>query len=89
MDAVAGRCDVLVDGGFRRGKDVFKALALGADAVLVGRPILWGLCLAGEAGVSHALAILEDELVTVMQLAGCASVAAITPRHVQDARKGR
>src|SRR5262249_39201282 len=53
--AVAGRCPVLVDGGVRRGTDVLKALALGAAAVLVGRPVLWGLAVAGEAGVAHVL----------------------------------
>lgn len=66
---------VLVDGGIRRGTDVVKALALGADGVAVGRPILWGLAVAGEKGVSQVLEILRDELTLAMRLSGCASVA--------------
>jgi 4-hydroxymandelate oxidase len=68
--AVRGRCEVLVDGGFRRGTDVLKALALGARAVLVGRPILWGLAVAGEQGVSRVLSLLREELELAMALAG-------------------
>ena len=69
--AVAGRCEVYLDGGVRRGTDVLKALALGARAVLVGRPILWGLAVAGEQGVTHVLEILRSELERSMALAGC------------------
>jgi 4-hydroxymandelate oxidase len=61
---------VVVDGGIRRGTDVLRALALGADAVAVGRPILWGLGAGGEAGVARALAILQSELDLAMALAG-------------------
>jgi 4-hydroxymandelate oxidase len=75
---VAGRVPVLVDGGVRRGTDVLKALALGARAALVGRPVLWGLAADGEAGVSRALAILRAELDLAMALAGCASVRDVT-----------
>lgn len=68
--AVAGRCALLVDGGIRRGTDVLKALALGADAVLLGRPVLHGLANAGAAGVAHVLRLLQDELAAAMALCG-------------------
>ena len=77
VDAVAGRADVLVDGGIRRGTDVLKALALGARAVLVGRPVLWGLTLDGADGVRAVLAHLRAELDLAMALAGCSSVGGI------------
>jgi len=80
--AVAGRGPVLMDGGIRRGTDVFKALALGAQAVLVGRAYLWGLAADGEAGVARVLDMLQKELELTMALAGCPNVAAITPAHV-------
>ncbi|HEX3640842.1 MAG TPA: alpha-hydroxy acid oxidase [Ktedonobacteraceae bacterium] len=69
--AVASRCEVYVDGGIRRGTDVLKALALGAHAVLVGRPILWGLAVNGVEGVQHVLELLYNELTMAMALAGC------------------
>ncbi|MBO1346427.1 MAG: alpha-hydroxy-acid oxidizing protein [Hormoscilla sp. GUM202] len=75
--AVGDRVEVLVDGGIRRGTDVLKALALGAKAVLLGRPILWGLAVAGEAGVQHVLELLRDELDLAMALSGCAKLADI------------
>ncbi|WP_394842877.1 alpha-hydroxy-acid oxidizing protein [Pendulispora brunnea] len=82
LDAVASRqaagFDVLVDGGIRWGTDIFKALALGARAVMVGRPILWGLTVGGEAGVVRVLQILQNELTTSMALAGCPDIASIT-----------
>jgi len=78
VDAVAGRGEVLVDGGVRRGADVIKALALGARAVLVGRPVLWGLAAGGRAGVATALGILRRELDLAMALCGCPNVTAIT-----------
>jgi 4-hydroxymandelate oxidase len=68
---------VLVDGGVRRGTDVLKALALGARAVLVGRPVLWGLAVGGEAGVRRVLEILRHEFDLAMALAGCRCVAEI------------
>jgi len=75
--AVAGRCEVYLDGGVRRGTDVLKALALGAQAVLVGRPVLWGLAVNGAAGVEHVLAILREELRLAMMLAGKPTLAQI------------
>ena len=76
-DAVAGRCEVYMDGGIRRGTDVLKALALGARAVLVGRPILWGLAVNGSDGVSDVLEILRSELELAMMLAGRPTLASI------------
>jgi 4-hydroxymandelate oxidase len=77
-DAVAGRGEVLLDGGVRRGTDVLKAIALGARAVLVGRPVLWGLAAAGREGVAAALATLRRELDLAMALCGCPDVASVT-----------
>lgn len=74
VDAVAGRCEVYIDGGVRRGTDVLKALALGARAAMVGRPILWGLTLDGYDGVRAVLQTIRAELDLAMALAGCASV---------------
>ena len=85
VEAVEGRVPVLVDGGFRRGTDVFKALALGAAAVLVGRPACWGLAAAGEDGVVDVLRILRAELENTMVLAGTRSVGDITGAHVERA----
>jgi 4-hydroxymandelate oxidase len=78
VEAVAGRAEVLIDGGVRRGTDVVKALALGARAVLVGRPILWGLTLDGSDGVRAVLRQLKAEFDLAMALSGCASVADAT-----------
>ncbi|HKW20148.1 MAG TPA: alpha-hydroxy acid oxidase [Ktedonobacterales bacterium] len=75
--AVAGQCDVYMDGGVRRGTDVLKALALGARAVFVGRPVLWGLAVAGAEGAQHALELLRDELELAMALAGRPALADI------------
>jgi 4-hydroxymandelate oxidase len=75
--AVAGRGEVLVDGGIRRGTDVLKALALGARAVLIGRPIHWGLAVNGEAGVRHVLELLQAELALDLMLCGLASSEAV------------
>jgi 4-hydroxymandelate oxidase len=75
----AGRAEVYLDGGVRRGVDAIRAIALGARAVLIGRPVIWGLAAAGEAGVSRVLSLLRDELDLAMALAGCATVADITP----------
>ena len=74
---VDGRIDVLVDGGIRRGTDVLKALAMGAGAVLIGRPYLWGLAVSGEAGVSSVLELLRDELSLSMALAGRPTISSI------------
>lgn len=77
-DAVAGRAEILLDGGIRRGSDVVKALALGARCVLVGRPVLWGLAAGGRAGVGAALATLRRELDLAFALCGCPDVASVT-----------
>ena len=73
VEAVAGRCEVYIDGGIRRGTDVLKALALGARAVLLGRPILWGLAVDGENGVYHVLQLLRAEFELAMALSGCST----------------
>ena len=83
VEAVGGRAEVLLDGGVRRGSDIIKALALGARAVLVGRPVLWGLAVAGRAGVAAALGVLHRELDLAMALCGCPDVASITRDLVQ------
>ncbi len=77
--AVGDRALLVVDGGVRRGIDVLKALALGADLVAVGRPAIWGLAAAGSNGVQRVLEILRDELHLAMALAGCPTLAEITP----------
>jgi isopentenyl diphosphate isomerase/L-lactate dehydrogenase-like FMN-dependent dehydrogenase len=83
VEAVAGRAAVLVDGGIRRGSDAAIALALGADAVLVGRPALWGLAAGGEAGAARVLELLQAELELALALCGCASPAGLGPEHVR------
>jgi isopentenyl diphosphate isomerase/L-lactate dehydrogenase-like FMN-dependent dehydrogenase len=85
VDAIDGRATVLVDGGIRRGVDVAIALALGADAVLVGRPALWGLAAAGAQGAEQVLSLLRDELELALALCGCASPAELTRAHVRRA----
>ncbi len=77
--AVGNRIDVLFDGGIRRGTDVVKALALGARAVKIGRPVLWGLATDGQKGVAHVFNILQQELDVAMALCGCRSLDEITP----------
>ncbi len=76
--SVAGRCSVMVDGGVRRGSDIVKAVALGADAVLAGRPALYGVFAAGEQGAQRALEIFTEELTRTMQLCGLARIEDIT-----------
>lgn len=73
-DAVAGRAAVLVDGGVRRGTDIVKALASGANAVLIGRPVLWALAAGGEAGVREMLELLTSDFDQAMALCGCRSI---------------
>lgn len=85
---VAGRIPVLVDGGFRRGTDVVKAIALGASAVLIGRPYLYGLATAGEAGVAHVLELLGDEIRQTMQLLGYPTVDSLDETAVARSRTG-
>ena len=77
VEAVAGRCEIYVDGGIRRGTDVLKALALGAHAVLLGRSVLWGLAVNGQEGVSHVLELLRAELELAMALSGRPTLASI------------
>ena len=77
--AVGGRGAVLVDGGVRRGTDILKAIALGAQAVQIGRPVLWALAVGGEAGVRRMLAILREDFDRTMALAGTPDLASITP----------
>jgi len=78
VEAAGDLCEIYVDGGIRRGSDVLKAIALGARAVLVGRPVLWGLCVGGEEGATHVLEILRRELDEAMLLCGCANLPDIT-----------
>jgi len=85
VDAVEGRAAVLVDGGIRRGVDIAIALALGADAVLVGRPALWGLAAGGEAGARSVLELLREELELTLALCGCASPAELSRVHLRRA----
>jgi (S)-mandelate dehydrogenase len=83
--AVGERATLIVDGGIRRGTDIVKALALGADAVLLGRAPLYGLAAGGEAGASHALDILVSELDRVLGELGCNSVAELGPGFLRPA----
>lgn len=85
LAALDGRATVLVDGGVRRGIDAAIALALGADAVLVGRPALWGLAAGGEAGARRVLELLREELELTLALCGCASPAGLGAGHVRRA----
>jgi isopentenyl diphosphate isomerase/L-lactate dehydrogenase-like FMN-dependent dehydrogenase len=84
-DAVGGRCEVLMDGGIRRGTDVVTALALGAKAVLAGRAPLWGLAVDGEAGALRVLEILKEEVALALTLLGCPTPADVTAAHVERA----
>jgi len=88
-DAVGNRCAVLMDGGIRRGTDVLKAMALGATAVMVARPLAWGLAAEGEAGVAHVLEILREEFDLAMALAGCRTIGEIDRRLVRPASPDR
>ena len=86
-DAVQGTLALLVDGGIGRGTDVLKAMALGASAVLLGRPAIYGLAHAGAAGVAHVLRLLRDELEIAMALTGCRTLAQATPALLQTPSK--
>jgi len=79
VDAVAGRAEIVVDGGFRRGTDVIKAVAMGANLVAMGRTILWGLAADGAAGVACALEILKSEIRTNLGLCGQTSIRGLRP----------
>jgi len=85
VDAVSGRVPVFVDGGFRRGTDVYKALALGAKAVGIGRPYIWGLSAFGQQGVERVLDIYRAELSLVMRQCGTPTIAQITRASVRKA----
>jgi len=86
VEAIDGRAEVFVDGGVRRGTDVLKAVALGAKAVLVGRPVLWGLACDGQAGVERVLDLLRAELDLAMTLAGAPTLADVGRDLVRPAR---
>src|SRR2546422_7501280 len=79
VDAVAGRAEIVVDGGFSRGTDVVKGLARGAKMVAIGRTVLWGLAADGAAGVARAFEILREEVRTTMGLCGRTRTADLTP----------
>jgi isopentenyl diphosphate isomerase/L-lactate dehydrogenase-like FMN-dependent dehydrogenase len=83
VEAVAGRAPVLMDGGVRRGTDVVTALALGARAVLVGRPVLFGLAVDGEAGAARVLELLREEVWRALALLGCATPSQVSRSHVE------
>jgi L-lactate dehydrogenase (cytochrome) len=82
-DAVGDRLELIVDGGVRRGTHVLKALALGANAVSIGRPYLYGLASGGQVGVERALGMLKSELERSLALLGCRTVAEVGPGHVR------
>ena len=82
VEGAQGKIPVLIDGGFRRGTDIFKALAMGSKAICIGRPYVWGLGAFGQPGVEKVLDLLRAELVRIMRLAGTPSIGSITPKHV-------
>jgi 4-hydroxymandelate oxidase len=84
LDGAAGKITVIVDGGIRRGTDAFKALALGAAAVGIGRPYIWGLGAFGQPGVEAVLEILRRELQTIMRQTGSTSIAGISRAQVME-----
>ena len=88
VEQVAGRIEVYVDGGIRRGTDVLAALALGARAVLLGRPMLWGLATSGTAGARDVLELLRDEVQTGLALLGCRAPGEVTAAHVRRPASG-
>jgi isopentenyl diphosphate isomerase/L-lactate dehydrogenase-like FMN-dependent dehydrogenase len=81
---VAGRAPILVDGGVRRGTDIFKALALGATVVGVGRPYMWGLASFGQQGVETVLDILRRELQLIMRQSGVTKISGITTNYIAN-----
>jgi isopentenyl diphosphate isomerase/L-lactate dehydrogenase-like FMN-dependent dehydrogenase len=83
VETINGRIPVLIDGGFRRGTDVFKALAIGASAICIGRPYIWGLSAFGAQGVARVLELMQAEFAITMKLAGTVSTRHISPMHVR------
>jgi L-lactate dehydrogenase (cytochrome) len=81
--AVGGRCEILLDGGIRRGSDIAKAVAMGAKAVLIGRAYAYGLGAGGGAGVTRAIQILRADLIRTMKLLGCPSMAGLDSSYVE------
>ena len=77
VEAIGSRATVIVDSGFRRGADVVKALALGANAVMIGRATLYGTAVAGEAGAARAIEIYRDEIDRLLALIGCPDISAL------------
>src|SRR5699024_10246926 len=84
VNAVGKHWPILIDGGIRRGSDAFKAIALGAKAVLIGRPAMWGLATAGAPGVAHVIQILRSELEATMALTGHSNLASLSPACLTD-----
>jgi len=82
VDAVGDQVDVIMDGGIRRGTDIIKALALGAKAVQIGRPWLFGLAVDGRAGVEHVLKLYKTELLNALALMDVTSIADLSPAHL-------
>ncbi|KAJ6293083.1 hypothetical protein OIU76_025464 [Salix suchowensis] len=82
VKAAQGRVPVFLDGGVRRGTDVFKALALGASGIFIGRPVVFSLAAEGEAGVRKVLQMLREEFELTMALSGCRSLKEITRDHI-------
>lgn len=87
VQAVKGRVPVFIDGGFRRGTDIMKALAFGASAVMLGRPVLWGLAAYGPEGVQKVLELVQTELAMAMGLSGITEISGISRNHVKLHRK--
>jgi len=83
VEVIGGKVPVLVDSGFRRGSDIFKGIALGADAVCVGRPYVWGLAAFGQPGVERALEILTTELEITMRSMGASTIQSMKRGFVQ------
>ena len=83
VERVGDRVPVFLDGGVRRGSDVVKALALGATAVGIGRPYVYGLAARGQAGVEHVLEIFREEITRTLTLMGVANIADLDQTHVQ------
>ena len=79
VEQVDGKAEIYMDGGIRRGSDIFKALALGARSVLIGRPLFWGLAVDGEAGLTSVLDMLRDELDATMGMCGRSTIDSIDP----------